>query len=50
MSNFPATRFLCDVIRYQLGQMTKDQIRANWKAGQYRGVNPDWAKWNIERA
>lgn len=41
--DFPSTRFLCDVVRYQMKAMTKDQIRAKWKAGEYAGVCPKWA-------
>lgn len=42
-NRYPATDFLCDLIRMRQGQMTKDQIRAKWKAGEYPGVNPVWA-------
>ena len=39
----PATAFLCDCIRHSAGTITADQIRANWRAGKYRGIKPEWA-------
>lgn len=43
--DFPLTKFLCDVIRMDMGKLTKAQIRAKWQAKEYHGVNPDYAKW-----
>lgn len=40
---FPATDFLKDLIKMDQGQLTKAQIRANWKAGAYTGLRADWA-------
>jgi hypothetical protein len=48
--NFPATLFICDIVRYQMNQLTKQDIRNRWKAGDYAGVPVEWAKWNVERA
>ena len=28
--------------------MTKAEIRAKWAAGNYAGVDPKWAAWNME--
>lgn len=46
--DFPATRFLCDTIRIKDGRMTKTDLRRKWKAGEYAGVCPKWAKWVME--
>ena len=45
--DFPLTHFMQDVIKMQQGQLTRDQIRINWREGKYPGVNPDYAKWNM---
>lgn len=45
--DFPATKFLCDVARMGMGKMSKDEIRQRWAAGEYRGVCPKWAAWNM---
>jgi len=44
----PSTKFLCDVIRKQMGRLTTNEMRQRWKAGEYAGVNPAWAAWNME--
>lgn len=44
---FVLTDFLCDVIDWQEGRITRDDLRARWKAGKYRGVNPEYAKWQM---
>ena len=41
----PLTAFLCDLIDIQERRITKDEVRARWKAGKYRGVKPDYAAW-----
>lgn len=43
--DFPATRFLCEVIRMNQGQTTREAIRKAWAAGKYDGVCPKWAAW-----
>jgi len=42
---FPATRFLCDVERYRMRLLTRDELRRKWAAGEYAGVPADYAKW-----
>ena len=37
--DFPLTIFLCDLIRFDMGTLTANDIRNRWKAGDYRGVS-----------
>lgn len=48
MSNFPLTDLIADVIRMDQGQMTKEQLRQNWRNGKYASVRADHAKWYVE--
>lgn len=41
--DFPLTRYLCDLIDAKERRITADEVRERWKAGNYRGVNPQWA-------
>lgn len=43
-SDFPATDFLCDVMRHKMGKLAKDELRRRWASGAYPGVNADWAR------
>lgn len=43
----PLTRLICDVLRRDLGTMTTDDIRNNWRQGHYAGVRPQWAAWYV---
>ena len=43
-SNAPLTTYLIDLMQFQDGNITADQIRANWKAGNYRGVSTEHAR------
>jgi hypothetical protein len=47
-NDFPATKFICDVARYQMGNLTKQAIRDRWAKGEYPGVNAEWAAWNMK--
>lgn len=44
---FPATDFLADTIRVQMGHKTITDLRKNWTAGKYAGLDPEYAKWVI---
>lgn len=46
--NFPLTHLIADTIRMEQGQMTKSELRENWRNGKYAGVNPAHAKWYVE--
>ena len=43
----PATELLKDKILMDQGHLTLAQLRGNWRAGKYAGVNADWAAWCI---
>lgn len=45
---FPLTALICDVLKMKAGTMTLEQIRKNWTADKYRGVNPEIARWYVE--
>ncbi|MEN9924032.1 MAG: hypothetical protein RL268_158 [Pseudomonadota bacterium] len=38
--NSALTRFICDLMRHG-----GDEVRKRYKAGEYRGINPDHARW-----
>lgn len=46
--DFPLTALLCDVIRMNMGKLTRQDLRAKWQNGSYRGVNPAYARWYVE--
>lgn len=43
----PLTTFLCDLVDVQERRISKDEVRKRWKAGNYRGVKAEYAKWAI---
>lgn len=47
VSSFPATSFLADAIKVQMGNLTVADLRRNWKEGKYDGLDPEYAKWVI---
>lgn len=32
------TKYLCDLIAFQMGKLSPDEIRTRWRAGKYTGV------------
>jgi len=38
-----ATNLMCDLIRYQSGKISLDDIRKNWAKGRYKGAPEAWA-------
>jgi hypothetical protein len=34
---------MCDLIRFQSGKLTIDEIRQNWSKGKYKGAPEKWA-------
>jgi hypothetical protein len=34
---------MCDLMRYQSGRLTMDDIRKHWAKGQYAGAPEEWA-------
>ncbi len=38
-----ATDLMCDLIRYQAGKLTMDDIRKHWAKGRYVGAPEAWA-------
>jgi hypothetical protein len=47
-ADFPATLFLCDLIRVEMGQMKMDQVRSKWGKGEYEGLDGEWARECVE--
>ena len=45
-----ATNLMCDLIRYQAGKLSMDDIRKNWAKGKYAGAPKEWAIAAIEHA
>jgi len=45
-----ATRLMCDLIKYDLGSISLDDIRKNWAKGRYKGAPEAWALAAIEHA
>ena len=39
-----ATRLLCDLIKLEMGTMSKFEIRKNWKGHEWGPLRP-WAVW-----
>jgi hypothetical protein len=38
-----ATNLMCDLIRYQSGKISLDDIRKNWAKERYKGAPEAWA-------
>ena len=38
-----ATNLMCDLIKYDLGRISMDEIRKNWAKGRYKGAPEAWA-------
>ena len=38
-----ATSLMCDLIKYDLGSISLDDIRKNWAKGRYKGAPEAWA-------
>ena len=38
-----ATKLMCDLIKYDLGSISLDDIRKNWAKGRYKGAPEAWA-------
>jgi hypothetical protein len=45
-----ATNLMCDLIRYQSGKISLDDIRKHWAKGKYAGAPKGWAISAIEHA
>jgi hypothetical protein len=45
-----STRLMCDLMRFQSGGMTMDDIRKNWAKGEYKGAPEAWALAAIDHA
>lgn len=41
-NTFPATQFMLDWIKMDMGQLTRTDLRRNYQAGHYAGVCPKW--------
>ena len=37
-----ATRLMCDLIKYDLGSISLDDIRKHWAKGRYKGAPEAW--------
>ena len=38
-----ATSLMCDLIRYDMGVISLDDIRKHWAKGRYKGAPEAWA-------
>ena len=38
-----ATNLMCDLIRYDMGVISLDDIRKHWAKGRYKGAPEAWA-------
>ena len=38
-----ATNLMCDLIRFQAGKLSMDDIRKHWAKGKYAGAPEAWA-------
>jgi len=45
-----ATNLMCDLIKYDLGRISMDEIRKHWAKGKYAGAPKGWAISAIEHA
>jgi len=45
-----ATKLMCDLIKYDLGRISMDEIRKHWAKGKYKGAPEAWAIAAIEYA
>jgi hypothetical protein len=45
-----ATSLMSDLIKYDLGSISLDDIRKNWAKGRYKGAPESWAIAAIEHA
>jgi hypothetical protein len=45
-----ATNLMCDLIRYDMGMISMNDIRKNWAKGKYVGAPKGWAISAIEYA
>lgn len=50
MINSAATRLMCDLMRFQSGRLSMDDIRKHWAKGQYAGAPEAWALEAINHA
>lgn len=48
MANDSLTAFIADIIRMDMGTMTRDEIRAKFKAGDYPGLSAEMARKQME--
>jgi hypothetical protein len=45
-----ATKLMCDLIKYDLGRISMNEIRKHWAKGKYKGAPEAWAIAAIEYA
>ena len=50
MTKGAATDLMCDLIRYQSGKLSMDDIRKHWAKGKYTGAPEEWALAAVEHA
>ena len=48
-NTFPATEFMKDWIKMDMGHLTRDEMRRNFKAGKYAGVDPKWMAFQFKQ-
>jgi len=41
---------MCDLIKYDLGRISMDEIRKHWAKGKYAGAPKEWAIAAIDHA